>query len=254
MNAPNPPLSVLIVDDEAPARRRLCDVLADCAAQLPVEIAGEAENGMDALRLVQQVPVDVVLLDIRMPGMDGLECAAHLNRLPSPPAVVFSTAYDAYACQAFELNAVDYLVKPVRAERLVRALTRARRLTAAVLAQLREAHPHARTHLSISEKGRMVLIPIADVLYFKAELKYVTVRTPEREFLLEESLVKLENEFRDAFVRIHRNCLVARHRVREIGKVPGDDDGHFLRLDGLEGRLPVSRRQYSVLREKIKSI
>ncbi|MEW5966337.1 MAG: LytTR family DNA-binding domain-containing protein [Pseudomonadota bacterium] len=253
MNAPNPPLRVLIVDDEAPARHRLRDVLADCAAELPVDIVGEASSGLDALERVQQQPVDAVLLDIRMPGMDGLECAAHLNRLTPPPAIIFSTAYDAYACQAFDLNAVDYLVKPVRAERLVRALSRARRLTAAVLEQLREAHPHARTHLSINEKGRIVLIPVGDILYFKAELKYVTVRTAEREFLLEESLVRLENEFGDAFLRIHRNCLVAAGRIREIGKAPGDDEGHFLRLDGLNERLPVSRRQYSALREKIKS-
>lgn len=253
MNAPNPPLRVLIVDDEAPARHRLRDVLADCAAELPVDVVGEAASGLEALDQVQQQPVDAVLLDIRMPGMDGLECASHLNRLSPPPAIIFSTAYDAYACQAFDLNAVDYLVKPVRAERLVRALSRARRLSAAVLQQLREAHPHARTHLSINEKGRIVLIPVADILYFKAELKYVTVRTAEREFLLEESLVRLENEFGDAFVRIHRNCLVARHRIREIGKAPGEDEGHFLRLDGLDERLPVSRRQYSALREKIRS-
>ncbi|MFN3543398.1 MAG: LytR/AlgR family response regulator transcription factor [Thiobacillus sp.] len=252
MNAPNPPLRVFIVDDEAPARRRLRDVLEDCAAELPVAVVGEADNGLDALNQVQRQPVDAVLLDIRMPGMDGLECAAHLNRLSPAPAVIFSTAYDAYACQAFDLSAVDYLVKPVRADRLVRALSRAKRLTSAALEQLREAHPHPRTHLSINEKGRIVLIPVADILYLKAELKYVTVRTAEREFLIEESLVRLENEFGDAFLRIHRNCLVARKRIREIGKAPGTDEGHFLLLEGLDERLAVSRRQYSLLREKIK--
>ncbi|HMA11031.1 MAG TPA: response regulator, partial [Steroidobacteraceae bacterium] len=181
MNAPNPPLRVLIVDDEAPARHRLRDVLADCADQLPVDIVSETDNGLDALDQVQQQPVDVVLLDIRMPGMDGLECAIHLNRLSAPPAIIFSTAYDAYACQAFDLNAVDYLLKPVRADRLVRALSRAHRLNAVALDHLREAHPKARTHLSVSEKGRVVLIPVADILYLKAELKYVTVRTAARE-------------------------------------------------------------------------
>ena len=254
MNAPNPPLRVLIVDDEAPARHRVRDVLADCAAELPVDIVGEAENGVDALAQVQQQPVDAVLLDIRMPGMDGLECAAHLNRLSTPPAIIFSTAYDAYACQAFDLNAVDYLLKPVRADRLVRALSRAHRLNAHALDHLREAHPKARTHLSVNEKGRIVLIPVADILYLKAELKYVTVCTAAREFLIEESLTRLEIEFGEAFLRIHRNCLVASGRIREIGKLPGEDDGHFLRLDGLDERLPVSRRQYSALREKIKSI
>ena len=254
MNAPNPPLRVLIVDDEAPARRRLRDVLADCAGQLAVDIVGEAGSGLEAMEQVQRQPVDAVLLDIRMPGMDGLECAAHLNRLAEPPAIIFSTAYDAYACQAFDLNAVDYLLKPVRADRLVRALSRACRLNAAALEHLREAHPKARSHLSLNEKGRIVLIPVADILYLKAELKYVTVRTSAREFLIEESLTRLESEFGEAFLRIHRNCLVASARIREVGKMPGDDDGHFLRLDGLDERLPVSRRQYSALREKIKQI
>ena len=251
---PSRPLRVLIVDDEAPARHRLRDVLADCADQLPVDIVGEADNGLDALTLIQRQPVDVVLLDIRMPGMDGLECAAHINRLSAPPAIIFSTAYDAYACQAFDLNAVDYLLKPVRAERLVRALSRAHRLNRNVLEQLRDALPKARSHLSLNEKGRIVLIPVDDILYLKAELKYVTVRTTAREFLIEESLTHLENEFDPVFLRIHRNCLVARARIREIGKLPGDEDGHFLRLDGLDERLMVSRRQYSALREKIKSI
>jgi len=254
VNAPNPPLRVLIVDDEAPARRRLRDVLADCAAELQVDVVGEAGSGLDALDQVQQQSVDAVLLDIRMPGMDGLECAAHLNRLSAPPAIIFSTAYDAYACQAFDLNAVDYLLKPVRADRLVRALSRAHRLNGAALEQLREAHPKARTHLSVNEKGRIVLIPVADILYLKAELKYVTVRTAAREFLIEESLTRLESEFGDAFLRIHRNCLVAQARIREVGKLPGEDEGHFLRLDGLDERLAVSRRQYSAFREKIKSI
>jgi two-component system response regulator AlgR len=254
VNAPSPPLRVLIVDDEAPARHRLRDVLTDCADQLAVEVAGEAGSGLDALAQVQNQPVDAVLLDIRMPGMDGLECAAHLNRLAAPPAIIFSTAYDAYACQAFELSAVDYLLKPVRADRLVRALSRAHRLSAATLDQLREAHPKARTHLSVNEKGRIVLIPVADILYLKAELKYVTIRTAAREFLIEESLTRLEAEFGTAFLRIHRNCLVASARIREIGKLPGDDEGHFLRLDGLDERLPVSRRQYSALRETVKSI
>ena len=254
MNAPSPPLRLLIVDDEAPARRRLRDVLADCADQLSVDIVGEAESGLDALTQVQQQPVDAVLLDIRMPGMDGLECAGHLNRLAAPPAIIFSTAYDAYACQAFDLNAVDYLLKPVRAERLVRALSRAHSLSAITLDHLREVHPQARTHLSVNEKGRIVLIPMADILYLKAELKYVTVRTPVREFLIEESLTRLETEFEASFLRIHRNCLVARARVREMGKLPGDDEGHFLRLEGLDERLLVSRRQYSALREKLKTI
>jgi len=253
VNAPNPPLRVLIVDDEAPARHRLRDVLADCADRLSVDIVGEAENGLDALNQAQQQAVDTVLLDIRMPGMDGLECAAHLNRLDKPPAIIFSTAYETYACQAFDLNAVDYLLKPVRTDRLLRALSRAHSLSDSVLQRLQAAHPKARTHLSVNEKGRIVLIPVTDILYLKAELKYVTVRTAAREFLIEESLTRLENEFDSVFLRIHRNCLVASARIREIGKLPGDEEGHFLQLDGLDERLTVSRRQYSALREALRS-
>ena len=254
MTEPKRLLRILIVDDEAPARRRLREVLADCAAEMPVEIVGEADNGLDALVRTQAEPVDVVLLDIRMPGMDGIECAGHIQKLDRPPAVIFTTAYDTYACQAFELNAIDYLLKPVRAERLARALSKVHSLGAAALESLREAHPKARTHLSVNEKGRIVLIPVEDILYLKAELKYVTIRTAMREFLMEESLTRLEEEFGEHFLRIHRNCLVARARIREIGKQPGADEGHFLRLEGLDERLPVSRRQYSAFRENIKAV
>jgi two-component system response regulator AlgR len=246
-------LRILIVDDEAPARRRLRDVLADCAATLAVEVVGEAEDGLAALHAVQSQSIDLLLLDIRMPGMDGIECAGHLQQLARPPAVIFTTAYDSYACQAFELNAIDYLLKPVRAERLAKALGKAHALGGGVLTALRSAYPKARTHLSVNEKGRIVLIPLADILYLKAELKYVTIRTAAREYLLEESLTRLEEEFGESFVRIHRNCLVAAARIREIGKLPGADDGHFLRLEGLDETLTVSRRQYSAFRERVKS-
>ncbi len=245
------PLRLLLVDDEAPARRRLVEVLSDCAASLPIQIVGEAENGMDALSLLQKLPVDALLLDIRMPGMDGIEVAQHLQKLHRPPAVIFTTAYDTYACQAFEVNAVDYLMKPVRAERLKAALSKARTLSQVALDALRQAHPKARSHLSLTEKGRMVLIPVDDIVYLKAEAKYVTVKTLAREFLIEESLIRLESEFGEKFVRIHRNCLVARDRVVEIGKQAGEQDAHYLRLSGLNDRLAVSRRQYSILRDAL---
>ncbi|MHB8915815.1 MAG: LytR/AlgR family response regulator transcription factor [Thiobacillus sp.] len=246
------PLRVLIVDDEAPARRRLREVLADCASEIALEIVGEAEDGIKALASLETTPVDLVLLDIRMPGMDGIECASHIQKRDQPPAIIFTSAYDAYACQAFDLNAIDYLLKPVRAERLARALSKAHSVSLAALQSLREAHPKARTHLSVNEKGRIVLIPLDEILYLKAELKYVTVRTVQREFLLEESLSRLEEEFGEIFLRIHRNCLVASARIREVGKSPGSDDSHFLRLDGLDENLLVSRRQYSAFRERLK--
>jgi two-component system response regulator AlgR len=245
-------LRLLIVDDEAPARRRLREVLDDCSQDMPLQIVGEADNGMDALEHAQRAQPDAVLLDIRMPGMDGIEVAQHMQKLAHTPAVIFTTAYDNYACQAFEVNAVDYLMKPVRAERLAAALAKARHLNSAMLDALREAHPKSRTHLSLSEKGRLKLVPVDGILYFKAELKYVTVKTFEHEFLLEESLVKLESEFGDRFLRIHRNCLVARDKIDQIGKTHGTEEGHYVRLRGLEEALPVSRRQYSQIREQFR--
>lgn len=242
---------ILIVDDEQPARRRLRDLLADCAPACPHVVVGEAADGREALERAATLAPDVVLLDIHMPRMDGLECAGHLQRLASPPAIIFTTAFDTHACRAFELNAVDYLLKPVRAERLAQALAKAARLVPETLAALRDALPGGRGHLSVNEKGRIVLVPVADIVYLKAELKYVTVHTEAREFLIEESLARLEAEFPGRFARIHRNCLVAAERIREIGKLPGEEDGHFVRLVGLDERLPVSRRQYSLLREKI---
>jgi two-component system response regulator AlgR len=246
------PLRLLIVDDEAPARRRLREVLEDCSQELALAVVGEADNGMDALEYAQRELPDAVLLDIRMPGMDGIEVAQHLQKLARTPAVIFTTAYDHYACQAFEVNAVDYLMKPVRAERLAAALAKARHLNLAMLDALREAHPRARTHLSLSEKGRLRLVPVEDILYFKAELKYVTVKTREHEFLLEESLVRLEQEFGEQFLRIHRNCLVARGKISQIGKAHGTEEGHCVRLHGLDEPLPVSRRQYSQIREQLR--
>jgi two-component system, LytTR family, response regulator AlgR len=243
------PLKLLLVDDEAPARRRLLEVLSDCADSLPVQIIGETDNGLDAIHFLQKQTVDAMLLDIRMPGMDGIEVAQHAQKLHRPPAVIFTTAYDSYACQAFEVNAVDYLMKPVRSERLKAALGKAHNLSQVALDALRQAHPKARTHLSLTEKGRMLLIAVEEILYLKAEAKYVTVKTHAREYLIEESLIRLENEFGDKFMRVHRNCLVARNRILEIGKQPGEQDAHYVRLHDLSEKLSVSRRQYSALRE-----
>ena len=249
---PLPPLRLIIVDDEAPARRRLREALEDCGQAQALEIVAEADNGMDALEHIQRERPDAVLLDIRMPGMDGIEVAQHMQKLARAPAVIFTTAFDHYACQAFEVNAVDYLMKPVRAERLASALAKAQHLNLAMLDALREAHPKSRTHLSLSEKGRLKLVPVDEILYFKAELKYVTVKTFAQEFLLEESLVRLEAEFGDRFLRIHRNCLVARDKIEQIGKTPGTEEGHYVRLRGLGETLPVSRRQYSQIREQLR--
>lgn len=243
-------LKILIVDDEAPARNRLRDLLGDLNRKLVLEVSGEAANGREALVFVAGHRVDVLLLDVRMPGMDGIELAQHLQQLPEPPAVIFTTAYDAYAIKAFEVHAVDYLLKPIRAARLEEALQRARTLAPPREDVLRELRSGPRAHLSVHERGRIHLIPIEDVLFLKAELKYVTIRTVEREFLLEESLTRLEQEFGSRFVRIHRNCLVARAAIRGFERVQDDGDGHWaVMLEGLTERLAVSRRQNHVVRE-----
>lgn len=249
VNSASLPLRILIADDEQPARVRLREVLADCAHAIPFEVVGEAATGLEAFVAVQKQPVDVLLLDIRMPDMDGLECATHLNRLEAPPAIIFCTAYDAYACQAFEQNAVDYLLKPVRAERLLRALHRAQRLNSTALDALRASDAAIRTHLAVPERGRVKLVPVADILYLKAEQKYVSVRTVDAEYLIEDPLTRLEAEFGDTFVRVHRSCLVARARIRRLGKASTAEDSHVLELDGLAEPIGVSRRQYTQLRD-----
>ena len=189
-----------------------------------------------------------MLLDVRMPEMDGIEVAQHLQKLERPPAVVFATAYDAYAIRAFEVNAVDYLLKPIRLARLKEALARA---VAAPRAEVLDAIARAaRTHLSAQERGKVHLIPVKEVLYLKAELKYVTVRTAAREYLIEEALTKLEEEFGERFVRAHRNCLVARQAVRGFERTMKDGEAHWeVLLDGVEERIAVSRRQQHIVRE-----
>jgi len=251
-------LSILVVDDEPLARARLRQLIADGAARLALRLVGEAADGEAALDAVDRLAPDVVLLDISMPGMSGIEVARHLAQRPAPPAVVFITAFDEHALQAFEVQALDYLLKPVRAERLLAALERAQRLAPREprLEQLARSLGAARSQLSVSERGRLVLVPVDDIVYLRAELKYVTIRTPAREFLTEESLSALETEFGDRFVRIHRNALVARRFIegfqRVRGKVEGEaegGEGHWeILLRGLDERLPISRRQWPVVK------
>ena len=249
------PLRVMVIDDEAPARNRLRDLLGDCALKMPLEIAGEADNGRRALDLLPSCNAEVVLLDIRMPDMDGIEVAQHLQKLETPPAVIFTTAYDAYALKAFEVHAIDYLLKPIRVARLLEALSRARAIAPLRPEVLDEIRREGRSHLSVNERGRIHLIPLGEVLFLKAELKYVTVRTAEREFLLEESLAKLEQEFLGRFVRIHRNCLVAKDAIRGFERASavdadGESDGGWaVVLNQVSEKLPVSRRQQHIVRE-----
>jgi len=251
---PFAPLVVVIVDDEAPARERLRDLLGDIAAEQPTRLAGMAAGGVEALALLERDRVDLILTDIRMPVMDGIELARHAARLEKPPAVVFTTAYDEYAVRAFELAAIDYLLKPVRAARLAEAIAKARRQRQPADEVLRQLAPAARQHFSINERGRILLVPVADVLYLKAEQKYVVARSREREYLLDESLVQLEEEFSGRFLRIHRNCLIARDAVKGVARATTGVDGEahwVILLDGIVEQLPVSRRQWPAVKEAL---
>lgn len=247
---PESPLKILLVDDEPLARDRLRVLLSDIALQLPSAVLGEAGNGLEALGFLGEMAVDIVLADIRMPGMDGIELAGHLATLDNPPAVIFTTAYDNYAVQAFELNAIDYLLKPVRAGRLLTALQKVERTRpdAALLGQVGQAvRGSGRTHLSCHERGRLLLVPVDEVLYFKADLKYVTARTVERDYLLDDTLTHLESEFSARFIRLHRAVLVAKTALAGFEKVAGDDAEAYgwALLRGVPEKLPVSRRQWA---------
>jgi two-component system response regulator AlgR len=244
------PLRIIIVDDEAPARARLKDLLADCAAEIALEVVGEAATARAALDMLAATGADLMLLDIRMPEMDGIELAQHVQKLPQPPAIVFTTAYDAYAIRAFEVHAVDYLLKPIRSGRLLEALKRVSSTRAPSVETLREMSERAPAFLSAQERGRIHLIPVDDVVYLKAELKYVTVRTKEREYLIEDALARLEQEYPDRFVRVHRNCLIARAAIRGFERGGGDGETQwFVVLDGCDEKLAVSRRQHHIVRE-----
>ncbi len=233
------PLRVLIVDDEPPARVRLRRMLEEIP---DVTVAGEAANGLEALELCARLGPDVVLLDVRMPGMDGIEAARHLGTLGDPPAVIFTTAYDEHAVEAFEAQAVGYLLKPVRQEKLARALHRAARVLGAQLAKLSEQSQLGRRRGQICARlgEQLRLIPLADVYYFMAGQKYVTVRHRGGSDLIDEPLRALADEFAPDFVRVHRNALVA---VRAVSALERDADGRYLvRLRDCEETLPVSRR------------
>ena len=242
-------LTVLIVDDELLARTRLRTLLGDCTAPA-VQVVAEAANAAQALAWLQHQTVDVALIDIHMPGADGLTLAQSLRALPQPPAVVFVTADAGHAVQAFELDALDYLTKPVRLERLQAMLQKVKRLTKVI----RGLEPDLPEEvLLIQERGRTERVPLSKVLYLKAELKYITVRTLAKSYLLEGALNELEEKYPTRFMRIHRNTLIARHAVRALDKHHDADEGAgwAVRLDGVDEPLFVSRRQLAAVREML---
>jgi two-component system response regulator AlgR len=242
-------LEVLIVDDEALARARLRTLLAGCTA--PAATAtGEAGTAAQAMELLLRQRFDAVLLDIHMPGADGLTLAQSMRQLPEAPAVVFVTAHVEHAVAAFELEAVDYLTKPVRLERLQAALQKVERLV-----QAGRNEPGAGTPdmLLIHDRGRTERVPLTEVLYFKAELKYITVRTASRSYILDASLSELEERHATQFLRVHRNALVARRALRALERRDDPDEGEVwaVRLNGLDEVLAVSRRQLGAVREAL---
>ncbi len=246
-------MNILIVDDEAPARDRLRQLLEDFAEYTVVGVAG---NGHEALELAASLHPEVVLLDIRMPGLDGVETAHHLNAFENPPAVVFTTAYDEYAIDAFDANAIGYVMKPVRRERLAQALTQAARITHGVLGEVAKQSglSQRRQHVCARVQGELKLIAVSDVRYFLADQKYVSVVHKRGRDLIDDSLKALEEEFEDAFVRIHRGALVA---VARIGSLKKTEDGRtqvLLRDNALNDtdELYISRRHQTNVKRRLK--
>jgi two-component system response regulator AlgR len=240
-------LRVLVVDDEALARSRMRTLLGDCK-QPAASVEGEAGNATQAVELLRRQDFDLALLDIRMPGADGLALAQVLRTLPHPPALIFVTAHAEHAVQAFELEAVDYLTKPVRLERLQQALHKVERL----MQTGKDAKPDAPEEvLIIQGRSRTERVPLSEVLYLKAELKYVTVRTADKSYILDASLSELEKKYATQFLRIHRNALVARRAIRALEKHydPEEGEGWAVRLNGLDELLVVSRRQLTAVRD-----
>lgn len=243
-------LSVLIVDDEPLARERLRTLLGDCVDP-PVRVVGEAGNAVQAMEWVAREVPDALLLDIHMPGASGLKLAQTLKSLVVPPAVIFVTAHAEHAVQAFELEALDYLTKPVRLARLQAAMQKVRKMRKTGL-QGQEMGA-ADEVMVIQQQGRAERLPLSEVLYLKAELKYVTVRTVSRSYIVDESLADLEARHPHWFLRVHRNALVARRAVRALEKHfdPQEGEGWAVRLQGVEELLTVSRRQVAAVREVI---
>jgi two-component system response regulator AlgR len=243
-------MKILIADDEKPARdrlKRLLGTMPDYA------VVAEASNGNEAVDYNEQQQPDIILMDIRMPGMDGLEAAKFISQHERPPAIIFTTAFSDHALEAFEAYAMDYLLKPVRVERLQQAIETCSRVNRAqILEQLNEiTQTEVRKHICARVRGNLVLIALEDIYYFQAEQKYVTVRHTGGEVLIEEPLKTLEVEFKETFYRIHRNALV---RLDKIAGMRNNPDGHQIFFTDIEDKLEVSRRHLPSVRKILKNM
>ena len=239
-------MKILVVDDEDLARRRMVSLIEELGE--PYEVVGEAANGEEALAGFQRHGADLVLMDIRMPGMDGLQAAQRLAEVEAPPAVVFTTAYEEHALQAFEAAAQDYLLKPVRRERLREALKRSQRLTRSQVRIM--AEEQASPKLRASFRGGLTTVPLDQVIYLRADSKYVVARHAEGELLLEDSLKNLQERYADWLLRIHRNALVARRCLAGLEK--GRDGVCRAVLQGCEETLEISRRHLPEVRRILR--
>jgi two-component system response regulator AlgR len=241
-------MKLLVVDDEPLAQQRLKQLLSEIDFVDGITLAN---NGMQAVAICQNEKPDVVLMDIRMPGMDGLEAAQHISQLQDPPAIIFTTAYDEYALDAFNVSAVDYLLKPVRESHLKDALEKARCLNQAQISAVKSQH-EGRTNITAKISGNIKLIPVKDIIYFQAELKYVTVKYLNGETIIEDTLKELQSEFSTSFVRIHRNAIVAKKFIQGVHR---DNQGHsYVVLGDNEKQLEISRRHLSDVKKLISQL
>ncbi len=242
-------MKILVVDDEPLAQQRLKLLLTEFDA---VSIVKTANNGLQAIEACQLSKPDVVLMDIRMPAMDGLEASSHISQIDDAPAIIFTTAYDEYALEAFNVNAIDYLLKPVRRQKLEEAILKASSLNQAQLNVIKSQKEPGRSHISTKISGNIKLIPINDIIYFQADQKYVTVKHINGETIIEDTLKELQVEFADAFIRVHRNALIAKGYISGLYR---DGEGHsFVTLKELGIKLEISRRHLAEVKKLIKSL
>jgi len=241
-------MKLLVVDDEPLAQQRLQQLLSELGFVSNIRLAN---NGLQAIEACQKEKPDVILMDIRMPGMDGLEAAQHISQIKQPPAIIFTTAYDEYALEAFNVNAIDYLLKPVRESNLKAAIEKACCLNQAQLSAVK-SQQQGRTNITAKISGNIKLVPIKDVVYFQAELKYVTVKYLNGETIIEDTLKDLLTEFSNLFVRVHRNAIVSKKFITGIHR---DHQGHsFVLLSHEKKQLEISRRHLSEVKKLISQL